>query len=245
MRIVLIDQARMSSTRLPGKILKQVLDKPLLLYQIERLKRAKRLSQIVIATTVNPQDDIIANTAKEQGVSVYRGSEEDVLQRYAETAKQFQADFIVRITSDCPLIDPAIIDACIEQFLKSPQYDYISNTLDLTFPRGMDVEVFTQKALQTAHEKAKRTPEREHVTPYIYQHPDIFKIGHFKNSENLSQYRLTVDTQEDFDLIKMIIESLYPKDPEFNLEKIIKLLGKHPEWAEINAQVKQKTDHLI
>lgn len=243
-QIIVIDQARMGSTRLPGKVMKEVLDKPLLIYQIERLKRVKAVDRIVIATTTNKQDDLIAKTALECDVAVFRGSEEDVLNRYAEAAKEFQADIIVRITSDCPLIDPELIDSCLKQFLGN-QTDYLSNTIEPTFPRGMDVEVFTFQALLTAEKNATRVPEREHVTPYLYQHPDIFKISHFKNSENLSKYRITVDTQEDFDLVKNLIEYLYPKDPQFNLEQIIRALQDHPEWVKINAEVKQKTDHIL
>lgn len=243
--VVLIDQARMGATRLPGKVLKEVLGKPLLAYQIERLKQSTFIDTIVIATTTNPQDDVIADSAFKNHVDVFRGSEEDVLNRYAETASQFNADVVVRITSDCPIIDPQVIDNCIQLFLEHPELDYVSNTIDRTFPRGMDVEVFSRKALDISEKQAKRIPEREHVTPYIYQHLDLFKIAHFKNAEDLSHYRITVDTPEDFELLKRIIETLYPTDPHFNLDSIIELLTKHPDWITLNAEIKQKIDHLL
>lgn len=241
LQVVVIVQARMGAARFPGKPLKTILSRPLLHYLIERLKRVKLATSIVIATTTNERDDPIANLALQEKVNVFRGSEEDVLSRYIEAAKQNKADIIVRITADCPLIDPLIIDQVIQGFLDvKPPLDYFSNALTRTFPRGLDVEVFSYKALQKAHQEAKLSEEREHVTLYLYRHPELFRIGNFCYIFDASSYRLTVDTPEDFELITKIYESLYPTNPHFTLEDVLKLLDKHPELTKINAHIKQK-----
>lgn len=242
MKITAIVQARMTSTRLPGKVLKQVCGHSLLALQIERLRRAKLLDQIIVATTVNETDRPIVELCQQIGVPYYRGSEHDVLARYYDAATVFQADPIVRITADCPLIDPQIVDGVIQFFLdQQAKYDYVSNTLERHLPRGMDTEVFTFRALAEAYKKATIPYQREHVTPFIYENFRLFRLGSFKYTQlDLSKHRWTVDTAEDFQLIKMIIEALYPVNPEFNLQDILKLLAEHPDWMEINAKVKQK-----
>ncbi|OEF98877.1 acylneuraminate cytidylyltransferase [Vulcanibacillus modesticaldus] len=241
MKIVAIIQARMNSTRLPGKVLKSVLNKPLLEYQIERIKRSKLLDEIVIATTVKEVDLPIIALSKRLGIIYFRGLEADVLARYYGAAKKFQADIIVRLTSDCPIIDPQIIDRVIEYYLLHQNvYDYVSNILKRSYPRGMDTEVFSFESLEKAHFQATKPFEREHVTPFIYKHPELFGLGNVASKEDLSQYRLTVDTPEDFQLIKRIIEHLYPLDQNFTLFDVIKLLDKIPELAQINMGVKQK-----
>ncbi|NLX01599.1 MAG: NTP transferase domain-containing protein, partial [Syntrophomonadaceae bacterium] len=168
MKTVIIDQARMTSTRLPGKVMKEVLGKPLLEYQIERLKRTNEADELVIATTTNNTDQPIVEICKRLGVAYYRGSEEDVLSRYYEAATKFGADVVVRVTSDCPLIDPTVVDKVIKHYKDNwDKYDYVSNTLTRTYPRGMDTEVFSYKVLQEVYYNAQEQPEREHVTPYI------------------------------------------------------------------------------
>ena len=190
MKTVIIVQARMTSTRLPGKVLKRVLDKPLLEYQIERLRRAKLADKIVIATTVNDTDQPIIEMCNSLSVSYFLGSEEDVLSRYYGAAKEHYADVVVRVTSDCPLIDPQIIDKVINFYLEnSDKYDYVSNCLKRTYPRGMDTEVFSFKALQEAFLSATAHPDREHVTPFIYRHPELYRVGDVAYSENQSSYR--------------------------------------------------------
>jgi len=243
MKTIIVSQARMTSTRLPGKVLLKVLDKSLLEYHIERLQRVKLVDEVIIATTTNLTDDSIVNLCKKLDVKYFRGSEDNVLSRYFKTAELYRARTIVRVTSDCPLIDPQIIDDTIEYYLKNiNEYDYVSNcTLDRTFPRGMDTEVFSFKALNEAQYRGKKQIETEHVTPYIHQNPDKFRLGSVINNKNLSKYRWTVDEQADFDLIKIIIEKLYPKNKYFTMKDILELFKEYPELNNINKEVRQKT----
>jgi spore coat polysaccharide biosynthesis protein SpsF len=231
----------MGSTRLPGKILKKVLNKSLLEYQIERVRRAKSIDQIVIATTTKEADDQIVEEANRLSLSFYRGQEENVLDRYYHTAKEYEADIVVRLTSDCPVIDPFIIDKVIDVLLKNrSNYDYVSNTLERTYPRGMDTEVFTYQSLREAYKNADNQIYKEHVTTYIYNHPQHFRLGRVINHEDNSHYRWTVDTPEDFELIKKIIEELYPQNPHFSIDDILDLLAVHPDWNKINSFIEQK-----
>lgn len=239
MRIVAIIQARMGSTRLPGKILKQVMGKPLLEYQIERIKRSSHIDEIVIATTVKEADLPIVELCKQLNVACFRGSEEDVLARYYGAAVQYDADVVVRLTSDCPIIDPAVIDRVISFFLEH-DVDYASNTLERTYPRGMDTEVLSFDVLKHAHLHAAGRAEREHVTPYIYMNKEQFRIGQLRYERNISQHRWTVDTSEDLELVSRIISSLYPVNPKFALKEIVALLEERPDWILLNAHVEQK-----
>lgn len=238
-KTVIIVQARMSATRLPGKPLKKVLEKPLLIYLIERLKRVKNADGVVIATTDKPEDQKIVEVAREEGVPFFCGSEENVLDRYYQAAKKESAEVIVRITGDCPLIDPKVIDKAIALFF-SGSYDYVSNTLERTYPRGMDVEVFSFAALEKVVKVAKAQEELEHVTPFFYRHPELFQLGCLKREEDQSKHRLTVDTQEDFILVSRLIEHLYPENREFNLEDLLRVLQEKPEWETINSHITQK-----
>ncbi|KAF3362075.1 hypothetical protein PHSC3_001386 [Chlamydiales bacterium STE3] len=239
LRVIIIVQARMGSTRLPGKVLKEVLGKPLLTHLIERLKKSKLAKQIVIATTKLPEDDLIEQLANDQQVSIFRGSEDDVLERYLLAAREVQADVIVRITSDCPLMDPEIVDKGIGLFLSHfPQYDYVSNTLYRTYPRGMDVEVFSMKALETAALLARNPAEREHVTLYLVNHPERFSLSNFTCSQNHAFYRWTVDTEEDFRLVSQLFEMSLPAFP--TLESLLLLNKEHPELHLINSHIEQK-----
>lgn len=240
MKTVAIIQARMGSTRLPGKVLKKVLGKPLLEYQLERVKKSRLIDEIVVATTVKEQDQPIVDFCMEKGVSCYRGSEEDVLARYYEAAKAYEADIVVRLTSDCPVIDPGVIDRVIQAFLEDEEADYVSNTLERTFPRGMDTEVFSFQALEQAFQSARMQSEREHVTPYIWKNSDRFSIKSVFHRDDLSIHRWTVDTPEDFELIKKMIEHLYRVQRDFSMEDMLQLLDQHPQWKEINAHIEQK-----
>lgn len=240
-KVVAIVQARMGSTRLPGKILLTVSQKPLLEYLVERLRYSKEIDQIVIATTTNPKDDVIEDWCAIKGVACFRGSEEDVLDRYLKTAKAYKADVILRICSDCPLIDPAIVDQMIMFYRNNRAiYDYVSNTLERSYPRGLDAEVFTFSCLEEAAKNAKFPEEREHATLYIYRHPERFRLGNFVSQRDLSYLRWTVDEEADFKLISLIIQELYPKKHNFNMNDILQLLERHPDWKAINAQVHQK-----
>ncbi|MEG6584989.1 glycosyltransferase family protein [Dendrosporobacter sp. 1207_IL3150] len=241
MRTVIIVQARMTSTRLPGKVLKEVLDKPLLQYQIERLKRVKSAEELVIATTTNSTDQPIVNLCNKLGVSIFRGSEEDVLGRYYHAATTYGAEAVVRLTSDCPLLDPQLVDNVIQLYKKSyPDYHYASNVLTRSFPRGMDTEVFSYTALAEAFIEANVKPEREHVTSFIYNRPGRYKTINYLYKEDQSRHRWTVDTPEDFELVSRIIKSIYPAKECFTLEDCIELLNKNPEWENINAAIEQK-----
>lgn len=241
LHINIIIQARLGSTRLPGKILRPILGRPMLSYLIERVRRIQHSHTLIVATTQLPRDDEIVSYCENENVLYYRGSEEDVLDRYYQTCCHFPTDLIVRITSDCPLIDPAIIDQAISLLIKnSSQLDYVSNTLLRTFPRGMDVEVFTFQALKIAAQEASRPFDREHVTPYIYKHPDLFNIANLVYMADEAKYRLTVDTIEDFNLVNKIFENLYPTNKNFTLTDILDILKVHPEWKKINAHIKQK-----
>lgn len=229
----------MSSTRLPGKVMREVLGKPLLGYLLERVKRVRNADEVVVATTVEPEDQQIAEYCQSLGVRVFRGSKEDVLDRYLKAAIASAADVVVRVTGDCPLIDPLVIEQVIGQFLEGGS-DYVGNTLKLTFPRGMDTEVFSLRTLEKAAEAACEEREREHVTYFIYKHPELFKLKNVPYSKNVSQLRLTVDTADDFQLIKTVFEMLYQEKPHFSLEDLLTLFEMKPELQEINAHVSQK-----
>jgi len=241
MKVVIVNQARMTSTRLPKKVLKEVLGKPLLEYQIERLQRVKLADQIVIATTINDADQPIIDLCDRLSIHYYRGSEDDVLARYHGAAIAHQADVMVRVTSDCPVIDPQVIDQVIRFYVDAyPKYDYVSNCLGRTYPRGMDTEVFSFKSLDEAFHQATVQGDREHVTPFIHRQFDRYNLGQVNYFKNHSEHRWTVDTIEDFELIKRIIESLYPFKPEFSLQDCLELLSQNPEWNMINQHIEQK-----
>ena len=241
MKTVAIIQARMGSTRLPGKILKEINGKSLLEYQIERIQRSKIIDDIVIATTNKEAEDPIIRLCMRLGISYFQGSEDNVLKRYYEAAILNKADTIVRLTSDCPLIDPVIMDDVIKYYiLNRNSIDYCSNTIERTYPRGLDVEVFSFVALEAAFHNAVLSRDREHVTSYIYTNPNLFRVAGITNEIDLSQYRWTVDENEDFILIKKILKNLYIVNKEFLLKDIIQLLKENPEWNEINAKIEQK-----
>lgn len=233
-----IIQARMSSTRLPGKVLLPIAEKPMLWYVVERTREAHSIREVLVATSVDPSDDPIAAFCKQNRILFFRGSHDDVLDRYFKAARWIKADIVVRITADCPLIDAGLIDRGIELFTKG-HFDYLSNTVERTFPRGFDFEVFTFAALEKAFRNAKEIPEREHVTPYIYiTHPQQFKIKNFSQKVDKSAYQITVDTPQDFKLLKILIEE-YRAD-ELNYQQIISFLDAHPELVKINKEVKRK-----
>jgi spore coat polysaccharide biosynthesis protein SpsF len=241
MKTLIIVQARMTSTRLPGKVLKKILGKTLLEYLVERLRRVTLADGFVIATTTNDTDEPIVEMCRRLQVPCTRGSELDVLSRYYEAACLHEADVVVRVTSDCPLIDPVVIDRAIRFYQEHrSQYDYVSNALTQSYPYGMATEVFSFKALEEAHCEATAEPEREHVTPFLYTHPERYRVGHVVHPKNISHHRWTVDTPEDFELVRRITEALYPGKPEFDMQDVLALLEKHPDWVELNAHVHQK-----
>jgi len=239
MTTLIIVQARMTSTRLPGKVLLPLAGEPMLTRLVQRLRRVRRASGIVIATTTNATDNPIAALCETLGVPCHRGSEHDVLSRYADAAREHSADVVVRITSDCPLIHPALIDQVIATYEEGDS-DYVSNMLPPTWPYGMAVEVFSAAALAQAHAEATQAAEREHVTPFIYWHPERYRLRNVASPVDLSHHRWTVDTPEDYELVRRLFESLIPAHPEFTQADVLALLDAHPDWMAINQHVQQK-----
>ena len=229
-----IIQARMGSSRLPGKaLMKSDSGKPLLYYVTNQLRYCSKVKNLVIATTTNQEDDEIEKFANNNSINVFRGKEKDVLDRYFQCAKKYSFSTIVRITADCPLIDPQIVDKVIEQFF-SENYDFATNTLTRTFPIGTDVEVFSFSALNKAWENAQLPSEREHVTPYFHN-KENFKIINVENDKNISNLRLTVDRIEDFELIKQILNNISINP--IHLEDVLELFSRKPELIEINKHI--------
>jgi len=237
-RVCAIIQARMSSTRLPGKVLKPVRGRPLLAHMMERVSRAHNLHEIVVATTVSGADAEIVGLCEKSGFACFRGSEDDVLDRYYQAALQMKCDVVVRLTGDCPLIDPKVIDDVIGAYL-SGHYDYVANTAPPvgTFPDGMDVEVFSFGALERAWREAMKPSEREHVTFYFWKNPQLFSTFRYDLPEDLSKYRLTVDYPQDFEVISSVLTELYPQNPQFSMEEVITFLEAHPDILAKNAHV--------
>ncbi len=233
MNIIAIIQARMGSTRLPGKVMKTILGKPVLIHDLVRIRRMKSLKGIVVATTTLEEDDIIEKTVRnyDEGIFIYRGDTYNVLDRYYNAAKNCKADAIVRITSDCPLIDPDVSDKVVEAFMKN-NCDYCCNNMPRTYPHGLDTEVFSFKSLENAWKSATGQYEKEHVTPYIREHPEIFKLCNVKNEVDLKHMRWTLDYPEDFEFIKEIYDRLGKR--MFNMEDILKILKDEPYLIEIN-----------
>ena len=232
MRTVAIIQARVGSMRLPGKILKPLLGEPVLARMLERVKRAKKLDMIVVATTDRPEDDATAELAKKCGVQVFRGSEQDVLDRFYRAATEAHADTVVRLTGDCVLHDPQVIDEVVERFF-GKKLDYTSTPAN--YPEGLDTEVFSFFALEEAASKAAMPSEREHVTLYIRNHPERFTSEPWQEGEgDNSRMHWSVDTQADFDFVTKIFEQLYPINQSFTKDDVLVLLARHPELLDIH-----------
>lgn len=241
MNTSIIIQARMGSTRLPGKTLKEILGKPMISYQLERLKRCRLVDSIIVATTNHPLDRMIIDYCKNNQILFFVGNENNVLQRYYQAAKEYNVDLIVRVTADCPLIDPELIDSMIDLYLKyKGQYEYVSNVIERSFPRGLDAEILSFTCLEKITRYAITEEELEHVTLYLLDHPDRFNLYSFKQKQDDSSYRWTVDTEEDFNLIKFIIEHLYPQNSDFTTTDILNLYKKFPKLKEMNIHIKQK-----
>ena len=243
MTVLAILQARMSSTRLPGKVLKPILGQPMLARQIERLRRAALIDGLVVATSTDSSDDPIAQMCAQISVDCSRGSLDDVLDRFRKTVENRPSEHIVRLTGDCPLADPAVIDAVV-RFHLAGAYDYSSNTLHPTYPDGLDVEVCRAAALAEAGREANTAFEREHVTPFIYRRPERYRLGDFRNASDLSGLRWTVDNPEDFELVRRIYEALYPSNSNFALDDILTLFDKEPGLATVNARYERNEGSL-
>jgi spore coat polysaccharide biosynthesis protein SpsF len=240
-RIIAIIQARIGSTRLPGKVLKDLAGEPVLTRCIHRVQCAKLLHGVVIATTDQEEDDAIVDFCSQHGWPCFRGSEEDVLDRYYHAAIAYQADVVVRITSDCPLIEPEIVDRVVETFLEcQPGLDYAANTLEpRTYPRGLDTEVIGFDALDRAWHEDRNPAWREHVTPYIYRNPERFSLYSVSSEVDYSSLRWTVDTPEDLELVRRVYEQF--DHDRFSWREVLAVLVQNPGWLEINRYVQQKT----
>jgi spore coat polysaccharide biosynthesis protein SpsF len=240
-KIVCIVEARFASTRLPGKVLLPVLGKPMLALMVERLNRARTVDEIVIATTDKPADDSVALFGRNMGAHIFRGSEDDVLDRVVRAAESRNADIIVEVTGDCPLIDPGIIDKVVGDFLMGGA-DFVSNILPHTTPRGTDVRVFRCSDLADINRTSSDPADHEHVSLHFWEHPERYRCRNVETDlpEAAAHLRLTVDTEEDLELVRAIYTELYPVDRAFTLADVLQLLDKKPELAELNRHVEQK-----
>ncbi len=239
MKTVAIIQARMGSSRLPGKVMLPIGTKSMLTRVVRRVQKAQTLDQVVVATSTEPEDDRIQEECNVLIIPCYRGSEKDVLDRYYHAAKKFQADIIVRITADCPVIDPQVIDLVVMKFMQA-KADYASNCFQRTYPRGLDTEVFTFDALEKAWKEAKLSFQRSHVTPYIHRNPDIFKLESITDPGDASAYRWTVDTQEDLALVRTMYHRLGDHG-DFSWHDALMLMQFDPAVAAINQNVTQQS----
>jgi len=227
----------MGSTRLPGKVLLDIFGQTMLSRVVHRVRQASTLNEVIVATSDADSDDVIEKECKKLQVNVFRGNENDVLDRFYQASLFCKAEVIVRITADCPLIEPTIIDKVVSAFLSS-NVDYASNTLVRTYPRGLDVEVISSSALATACREANKPYQRAHVTPYLYENANSFRLLSITSSPDYSCYRWTVDTNEDLQFIRRVYESFGRKD--FDWCDVIELCKREPELTELNRQIKQK-----
>ncbi len=242
-----IIQARIGSTRLPKKVLMNIEGKSMFWHIVNRLKFSKKLDDIILAIPDSKENDVLEKFAKDNKVKYFRGSEQDVLSRYYETAKKFNVDIIVRVTSDSPLIDPIIVDKVIEKHLSS-KADFTANFLEgkraisikRSFPHGLETEAFNFLTLEKSHQRAKKAYQREHVDPYIFEHPEIFRLADIENKENLSYMRWTVDEIKDLEFVREIYKRLYKKGKIFLMKDVVTLLKLYPELMEINKDIRQK-----
>ena len=233
MKASVILQARTGSTRLPRKVLRKILGKTILEHIIMRLNAAKMIDNIIVATTNAREDGEIVTIAGNLGTKSYQGSVDDVLDRFYWAAKQFSLQHIVRITADCPLMDPAVVDEGAAKYFSSGS-DYCSNVLARTFPDGEDVEIFSFAALEKAWKEAKLSYDREHVTTYIRNHPEKFKLANFRSDLNIADKRWTLDREEDFIFIKRVYDALYAGNPSFGMQDILNFLKENTAIEEIN-----------
>lgn len=238
LKVVAVIQARTGSTRLPGKVLKDLAGKTVLARVLERVQRAKLINEVLVATTDLAADDAIVAECRRISVPVSRGDQDDVLDRYFRAAQLAKADVIVRITSDCPLIDPQVTDKTIAAFIEASP-DYASNVLERKYPRGLDTEVMTVSALERAWRQAHQRYEREHVTPYIYEHPAEFKLLSVTGDADYSAHRWTVDTPEDLEFVRAVYSRMGPDAP-FSGRDVLDLLERHPELTELNRSIVQQ-----
>ncbi len=238
MKIVAIIQARMGSTRLPGKILKNLAESTALARVVARVRRSELIQEVLVATTESAIDDVVVEHCRELGVEVFRGNEQDVLDRYYQAGRSVHADVVVRITADCPLIDASVTDRTVSLFLKE-RPDYASNALERTYPRGLDTEVMTLDALERAWRSATEPYQRAHVTPYIFQNPGLFRTLSVRGDKDYSHHRWTLDTPADLEFLQTIYGRFQGRD-DFSWREVLELVEAEPAIAAINSSVPQK-----
>lgn len=231
--VLAVLQARCGSTRLPGKVLKPILGEPMLARQVERVKRSRLIDRLVIATSDDSTDDALAALGARLGVDVYRGSLDDVLDRFYQAAKPYAPRWIVRLTGDCPLADPQVIDDAIRMAVEC-DYDYVANGVQPTYPDGLDVEIVRADLIELAWQEAKLPSQREHVTSFFHTQPQLFRIGHLRHDEDFSALRWTVDEPADFELVSLIYQELYPANHAFTWRDVLALVRRRPELATLN-----------
>ena len=243
LNVIALVQARMGSSRLPGKVMKEICGRPMLEWVVQRAQRATCINQLAVAMTTDAADDILENYCREHGIEYYRGRPYDVLDRFVQAGRKFRADVIVRLTADCPFIDPGLIDQTFGAFNES-RVDFAANRLpppyQRTFPIGLDVEIVAMPALEKAWRESAELYQREHVMPYIYQHPDLFKIRIIDHALDYGTYRWTVDTPEDLLFIQAVAEKKSCQ-MDFGWLEVIDLLKQHPQLMKINAKIKHKS----
>lgn len=235
-----IIQARMGSTRLPGKVLKEIEGKPMLWHIVYRLTMSTLIKKIIVATSTHTKDDAIAKFCKQERIPYFRGSEDDCLERYYQAAKENMLDVITRITADCPLIDPVVTDRVISAYFNESGGDCASNVIKRTYPRGLDTEVFSFSCLQRVYKAAKTAREREHVTIFMHEHPERFRLISVENDVDLSGMRWTVDEEADLRFVKEIYKRLSARGNFFLTNDVLKILELEPEIKQINKEVEQK-----
>lgn len=239
MSVNAIIQARCGSTRFPAKVFADIDGKPLVWHVVDRLKHAKKIDLIIIATTVSPKDDRIEEWCKDNEVACYRGSEENVLNRYYCASEAYPSDYVVRITADDPFKEPSVIDAVITK-LTEEGYDHVTNNLPPSFPEGLDCEAFKKSALDRSEKEAETDFEREHVTQYIYHHPESFRIGNVSCARNLSYLRWTIDKEADLEMVRAIYAKRSPENKDILLmDEILDILQENPEIEKINSEVER------
>lgn len=239
MTVNAIIQARCGSTRFPNKVFADINGKPLLWHVVNRLKYAEMIDDIIIATTVNPKDDKIEEWCNAESVKCFRGSEEDVLNRYYSASVAFPSDVVVRVTADDPFKEPVVIDKVIRRLIDE-KLDLVTNNFPPSFPEGLDCEAFTYSVLELMEKTTQDSFEREHVTQYVYHNPDKFKIGNVASDTQLSSYRWTIDNAEDYEMVKEVYAKRKKNSKGILLmDEILEILRKNPEISKINSQVKR------
>lgn len=244
-KIVVIVQARMSSRRLPGKVMLPLAGVPMLQRQLERLSRSRMITQRVVATTCNQEDDVIEALCRQMGVEIFRGSEDDVLDRYYRAAESVKADIVVRVTADCPMVDPALLDQVVQQFLQHA-VAYASNVGEQpSYPNGFEVEVCAFDALATAWRDAQWRSEREHVTPYLIKHPELFPRVTQSSPINYASMRVTVDYAEDYAVVNDVFTALFVDNPDFSVGDVVSYIEKHPDVLAPNQHIQRNDGYAF